>query len=282
VKRAAPLLLVAAFAAGCSGGSSTPTTPTIPPAKIFRLVGFEPSGRVKAGRPTTVAFTVQQPSGQPLTSYRTGPGPHTGVHVIIVKNDLSVIIHRHPPIGTGGRIAEPIAFPSPGLYRVLADVYPKLSGLVQRNFQLTHDLKVAGIYRPVPLPPFRAAQTVDGYHVVIHGKPKLRAIVPAFLKITVTDPQGKPVVFHPWYGALAHAVFFHADNLDYFHTHVCGPATSGCTSFLGSTRVTGSSTKPGVLRVGILLPEAGVWRLFLQFQANGKILTAPFTLKAAA
>jgi len=102
------------------------------------------------------------------------------------------------------------------------------------------------------------------------------------LTATITNPSGKLVTFHPWYGALAHAIFFHASNLDYFHTHVCGPAAPGCTSFLGSTRVTGSSTKPGVLRVGILLPEAGVWRLFLQFQANGKILTAPFTLKAAS
>jgi hypothetical protein len=280
VKRAALLVVLAALVAGC--GSSGPKTVTVPPARVFKLIGIEPASPVKPGRATTVAFTVEQPSGKPLTTYRTGAGPHTGIHVIIVKKDLSVIIHRHPPIGAGGRVREPVTFPSPGPYRVLTDIYPRLSGPL-RNFQLTYDVTVTGKYHPQPLPPFQPSQTVDGYHVVMYGKPKLRAIFPATLKVTVTDPQGKPVVFHPWYGALAHAVFFHAGSLDYFHTHICGPNTPGCTSFLGSTQITGRSTKPGLLRVGVLLPESGTWRLFLQFQAaDGKIITAPFTLKAGA
>jgi hypothetical protein len=96
---------------------------------------------------------------------------------------------------------------------------------------------------------------------------------------TVRDPSGRPVNFTPWYGALAHAIFFRKGSLDYFHTHVCGPSTPGCTSILGGTKVTGTSTTPGKLQVGVLLPIGGTWRLFLQFQAGGRILTAPFTLK---
>ena len=38
-----------------------------------------------------------------MTKFRTGSGPHTGVHMIIVRDDLSVIIHRHPPMRPGGR-----------------------------------------------------------------------------------------------------------------------------------------------------------------------------------
>jgi len=48
---------------------------------------------------------------------------------------------------------------------------------------------------------------------------------------------------------------------------------------LGATQVKGSSTTPGELRVGVLVPVAGTWRLFLQTRANGRVLTVPFTLE---
>ena len=45
--------------------------------------------------------------------------------------------------------------------------------------------------------------------------------------------------------------------------------------------MTGTSTTPGHLRVGVLVPVPGTWRLFLQTQVDGHILTAPFTLKVS-
>ena len=120
--------------------------------------------------------------------------------------------------------------------------------------------------------------TVDGYRFTMHGSPKLRAIEPAFLTLTVTDPKGRPAQFTPWFGALAHAIFFRSGSLDYFHTHVCAPGANGCTSALGGTRVTGISSTPGKLTVGVLVPVAGTWRLFLQTRVGGRVLTAPFTL----
>jgi len=275
VKRALPLLVALLVFAGC-GGSSQPSIPKIGAAKTYHLTGEEPAQPVQPG-PATLAFTVDQPSGQPLTRYRRGPGPHTGIHVIVVKDDLSDIIHRHPPIGADGKVRETIDLPSPGRYRVLADVFPQLSGPL-RNFQLHYNIRVAGRSRPRPLPPFSSTETVGGFHVQVHGEPKLRVARAAFMRITVTDPSGRPARFTPWYGALAHAVFFHEGNLDYFHTHVCGASTPGCTTFVAPTPAPSRSTKPGQLRVGILLPESGTWRMFLQFKVNGRILTAPFTL----
>ena len=93
---------------------------TIRPARTFELAGFGPA-RVAHPGPARLSFTIRQPSGKPLTTYRTGAGPHTGVHVIVVRDDLGTIIHRHPPIGAGGRIVQPTDFPSPGPYRVLVD-----------------------------------------------------------------------------------------------------------------------------------------------------------------
>ncbi len=277
MKSRLPCLIACIVVVGCGSGSSTPKVPSIEPARTFRLASFQPAGRVQPGRPVTVSFTIEQPDGRPLTDYKRGAGPHTGVHVIIVRDDLESIIHVHPPIGANGQVRERVTLPEAGPYRVVVDAYPRAAA--QPNFQLFSKIDVAGAYTPRPLPPFDRATVVGGYRFQVEGRPRLRAVEAGFVTITVTDPQGRPAHFTPWFGALAHAIFFRTGTLDYFHTHVCAPGASGCTSVLGAAQVKGSSSTPGKLRVGVLVPVAGTWRLFLQCRANGHVLTAPFTLE---
>jgi hypothetical protein len=269
-------LTLVLLAAGC-GGSSNSGFPTIQAARRYTVTRFTPSAPVAAGKPVRVSFVIRKPDGTPLTDFKRGPGPHTGVHLIVVRRDLATIVHKHPPIASDGTISETISFPDPGPYRVVIDAYPNTTG-PQRNFQLFETLRVAGKYVPEKLPPFASTDTVDGFRVTLHGRPSLHAIQAGFLTITVTDPNGRPARFTPWFGALAHAIFFREGSLVYFHTHVCAPGASGCTSAIGSTTVTGSSSTPGKLNVGVLVPVPGTWRLFLQCRVNGHILTAPFTL----
>jgi hypothetical protein len=262
--------------AGCSS-SSRPSVGTIGAARTYSLSDFSP-GRVAHPGPARLSFTIRQPSGKPLTDFKRGAGPHTGVHLILVRRDLGVIIHRHPPIAADGRISETVDLPTPGPYRVLVDAYPGAKGAL-RNFQLHTDLRVGGRYRPQALRAFSARQRVNGYTVTLHAPKRIHPIEATTLNAKVTDPSGKPVVFHPWFGALAHAIFFRKGSLDYFHTHVCGPSTPGCTSIFGGAKVTGRPAGPGKLNVGVLLPVAGAWRLFLQFRDRGRIVTSPFTLR---
>jgi hypothetical protein len=269
------LLLVSACAASC--GSSGAKSITVEKARRYELVDFRPAGSIEPGKPTNVAFTIDKPAGGALTTYRTGSGPHTGVHLIIVKDDLSTIIHRHPPVRADGRFMQSVTFPSAGRYRVIVDAYVK-SGVLP-NFQLFRDVTVAGAAHDRPLGGYRRATTVDGFHVVAPRKPTLRAIQAAFLKFRVTDAAGKPARFVPWYGALAHAIFFRVGTLDYFHTHVCSPGATGCASILNGSRIAGKSSAPGNLTVGVLLPTAGTWKLFLQMRPDGKFVTAPYVLK---
>jgi hypothetical protein len=123
---------------------------------------------------------------------------------------------------------------------------------------------------------------VDGYRFQIQAHPRLKAIQATSLKINVNTPSGGKAVFDTWRGAFAHAIFIHQGSLDYFHTHVCSPGAIYCTSALGAAKVTGSSSQPGVLHVGVLLPEPGIWRLFLLTYIGGHYITAPFTLNATS
>ena len=269
---------IALATAGCGSSSGSGVkAPTIGAARTFQLQGFEPRRAVQPGKPTRVSFDIQLPSGRPLTAYKTGSGPHTGVHLIMVRNDLSQIIHLHPPVGSGGKIDQPVCFPAPGPWKVLVDAYPNLPNTP--NFQLFKNVDVAGHYVPRKLPAFHSTQTVDGYRFQVHGHPKIKAIQAAFVTITVTDPSGRPAHFTPWYGALAHAIFFRSGSLDYFHTHVCGKGAANCTSLLGGSKITGHSSTPGKLTIGVLVPFPGTWRLFLQTKVAGHVLTAPFTLR---
>jgi hypothetical protein len=95
----------------------------------------------------------------------------------------------------------------------------------------------------------------------------------------IRDLEGRAPQMELYYGALAHAIFFRAGSLAYFHTHICAPSAPGCASLVGGAALRGSGTSSGLLHVGILLPQAGTWRLFLQFKAKGRITTAPFTFQ---
>ena len=93
----------------------------------------------------------------------------------------------------------------------------------------------------------------------------------------MTDAQGRAARFTPFDGALAHAVFFREASLEYVHTHICAPNSPACASTVRGPagRVAGD----GKLRVGVLLPVSGTWRMFLRTKIEGRELVTPFTLR---
>lgn len=279
MRRLAPgvlAVLLAVLLAGCGGSSNSGfTTPGA--ARVYQLVDLRPAAPVQAGKPVRVSFVIRRPDGSPLVRFKRGPGPHTGVHLILVRRDLAYLIHKHPPIAADGTISEDVTFPAPGVYRLVVDAYPASGSQV--NFQLFGSVRVAGAYHPQALPASSQAVEVGGYRFTLHGASDLKAIDAALVTVQVSGPGGRVPRFTPWYGALAHAIFFRRGSLDYFHTHVCAPGASGCTSVLGRAKVTGKAASPGKLDVGVLVPAPGTWRLFLQCKVDGKVLTAPFTLE---
>jgi hypothetical protein len=276
---AVAVVALAAALAGCGASSSgsSITAPKVAPAQTTHLSAFEPSGSVAPGKPVTMSFDIKLPNGKTLTQYKTGSGPHTGVHLIIVRDDLAYIIHQHPPIPPTGILHQSVTFPAPGPYHVLVDVYPDVPGMLP-NFQLSRSITVTGAYHPKKLPPFKAHELVDGVHFDMQPFAPLHAIQATFLHVNVTDAHGKPIHFVPWFGALAHAIFFENGTLNYFHTHVCAPDAPNCGALAGAPKISGSSAAPGKLTIGVLLPVPGTWRLFVQLKIHGRVVTAPFTL----
>jgi hypothetical protein len=120
--------VLALLVAGCGSSSTAIPLPKIGAASTFSLTGFSPTGPVMPGKPVHVSFTITQPDGKTLTRYKTGSGPHVGIHLIVVRQDLAYIIHHHPPVRPNGLFSDSVTFPAAGPYHVLVDIYPAAAG----------------------------------------------------------------------------------------------------------------------------------------------------------
>ena len=152
---------------------------------------------------------------------------------------------------------------TPGAWRVFADTAPRGA----TPMTLGVDLAVPGDFEPVapPAQDVRTA-TVDGYTVTLDGD-----LTPG------TDPEvtlsvsrdGRPVTdLDPYLGAYGHLVALRTGDLAYLHVHPDGEPGDG-------------STEPGPdITFGTSVPSAGTYRLFLDFQHEGVVRTAAFTVTA--
>lgn len=221
-----------------------------------------PSEPLPAGKKTDFRFRITGPDGKPVTRYTQSHGKD--LHFIVARSDLSGFQHVHPELAADGTWSVPLTFRSAGSYRVFTDFVPAGgSGLT-----LGADVSVAGDYRPTPLPaPSRTAH-VDGYTVTLSGDATAGAA--SMLTLSVAK-DGRPVTdLQPYLGAYGHLVALRQGDLAYLHVHPQGAPGDG-------------TTRPGPgITFHAEFPSATAYRLYLDFQHQGKVHTAEFTVRAAA
>lgn len=223
----------------------------------YTLVPVEST--LPAGDTVPFAFRVTDPAGRPVTHYAVEHEKE--LHLIVVRRDLAGFQHVHPVRSAKGTWTVDLDLARAGSYRAYADVVPTALG---RNVVLGTDLAVAGDYRPVELPAPATATTVDGYDVSLAGHPEPG--VETELTFSVSR-DGEPVDdLQPYLGAFGHLVTLRAGDLAYLHTHP------------GEEAQAGDSGGPDV---GFMttFPSAGTYRLFLDFQVDGRVRTAELTVE---
>jgi hypothetical protein len=214
-----------------------------------------------AGPEVPVRFRVQGPDGTPVTAYATEHEKQ--LHLIAVRRDLSGFQHVHPELSPDGTWSAALDLTAAGDYRLFADFRPadRTDGLT-----LGADLAVPGTVAPQPLPAPAPTATVDDYTVTLTG-----GLVPgqsSALTLTIAR-DGSPVTdLQPYLGAYGHLVALRAGDLAYVHVHPDGAPGDGVTA-------------PGPdVTFWATAPSAGAYRLFLDFQHNGVVRTAEFTVQA--
>jgi hypothetical protein len=232
---------------------SSGTTPA-DPTKPATFAIDRPVDAIDPGVETQLRFTITGPNG-PVLAFE--PQHEKELHLIVVSHDLAWFQHVHPTRDHSGQWSVPITFPKAGPYRMYADFAvaggPKLV--------LDDDLTVRGSYDAAPLPPASNASETDGYQVGLRTKSGDTTV-----QFEISR-HGQPVNdLQPYLGAYGHLVAIEADTLEYLHVHPEGQPGDG-------------RTMPGPdVSFGVDLPHPSSYRLFLDFQHDGRVHTAAFTV----
>lgn len=201
-------------------------------------------------------FSIKDAAGGKVTAYKTEHGKE--LHFIVASRDLTVYRHLHPVRADDGTWSTPVDLPAAGAYKAFADFAPAVEGA--KGVTLGADLSVPGAYAPNPMPPAAKTAEVEGYQVTLGGT--LDPGKAGELKLTVSK-DGQPVTnLEPYLGAYGHLVALRDGDLAYLHVHPNEGGPGPDVSFTATA------------------PSAGTYRLFLDFQHEGKVRTAAFTVQA--
>jgi hypothetical protein len=204
-----------------------------------------------AGDERAFRFRIAGEDGQTVRDFDV---EHTKkLHLIVVRRDLTRYVHVHPMQLADGSWTVPLRFADPGTYRVFADFTAK----GEDRTTLGTDITVPGASTAETLPAPVTSASTDGYDVAISsqaGEGDERE-----LDFTVTR-NGQPVAVEPYLGADGHLVVLRQGDLAYLHAH----NEEG-------------EAQPGPIRFMVEYPSAGSYRLFLQFQHEGRVHTVAFT-----
>lgn len=215
------------------------------------------------GDAATLSFQILDAHGDAVTSFAASHGER--LHLIVVRADGTQFRHVHPTLDAAGTWSVPWEWEAAGTYRVYADAVPT-DGNGATPLTLTRTVDVAGPFAPKPPTP-SAAASVGGFDVTLAGD--LVAGSSAELIASVSR-AGKPVTtLQPYLGAFGHLVALREGDLAYLHVHPEGDEPSA-----------GDLSGPEV-RFAAEAPTPGRYLLYLDFQVDGQVLTAPFALDAA-
>jgi hypothetical protein len=198
------------------------------------------------GKPFNLAFRVVDRRGQTVRDFDV---EHTKrMHFIVVRRDMTGFQHLHPGESSDGTWSVLVTLRDAGSYRVFADF--SVNG---KPHTLADDVTVDGTVRSQQLPAPTNHVEVDGLRVSLtEGATKAGA--ESELAFNVTR-NGKPVAVEDYLGAKGHLVALRQGDLAFLHVH----------------------PDENRLKFMATFPIAGTYRLFLQFQTEGRVHTAAFT-----
>jgi hypothetical protein len=221
----------------------------------------------KAGQPTRIRLLVADPrTDQAVKAFER---VHERLlHLFILSQDLAYFAHVHPSQQMDGSFVYDAVFPSAGAYRLIADFLP-----VGGSPQLIQQTVVTSGYAGSLIPPARLAQDlsdkiVDDVRVKLSMPPPVGGREQLLTFELFDAASGAPVSdLQPYLGAVGHLLLASADLDSVAHSHPVADMSAN----IGPTIVFQAN-----------FPRAGMYRVWVQFQRNDRVLVAPFNVTVRA
>ncbi len=245
---------------GMPGMADTPTGDGLT-ADASGLRFAADASSLPAGQPASFQFRILGADGKPVIVFE--PDQTKLMHFYLIRSDLTGFQHIHPSMSADGTWTSQLAPAQPGTYRAYTSFITKDASGRTVPLVLSQPVTVPGATTVTPLPAASATTQVDGYTLTLSGD-QVMAGREHTLTVTVSK-DGQPVTdLQPYLDTYAHLTAFHDNDLAFAHLHPHGT-------------VNGDHGGPA-LSFEAMLPKAGNWRLFLQFQTAGVLHTAAVTL----
>jgi hypothetical protein len=230
---------------------------------------------IKAGETFRLAFDIHHPrSGARVKDFHIVHD--MPFHLFVVSQDLNYFAHIHPRQQADGSFAIETSVPKSGAYFVYSDVFP-VGGVPQVAYGnlITAGYKGDLFTSRARIEPDRVltreventrfALTIDPREPVAGKK--------LTLKYQITDLKSGESVrdLEPYLDAWGHTLILSEDARDYVHSHPVQLIPDGVdrTGMRGGPEISFEA----------FLPRSGRYRIWSQFQRNGKVITVPFTIE---
>jgi hypothetical protein len=209
--------------------------------------------KLAVGQKATLDFVVRDPwKNRPVTNFQI---VHEKLfHLFVVSQDMQFFVHDHPRFQPDGNFIYDLAFPKPGMYRVLGDFYP--DGATPQL--ITKTVIVPGA-APAPIKLLRDYSTKNAENMQVElttdpPQPISGQKTQIYFRLKPADGLEK------YLGAWAHMLAGSDDLIDLIHTH---PIIAD-----GGPQV----------QFSLVFPRARAYRIWVQFQRQGVVNTAHFDI----
>lgn len=257
----------------------------------YRLEFHTEPAQVQPGQKVMLFFRFLHPgTGEVVKRFEV---VHTKeFHLFVISQDMEFFEHIHPVMGDDGTWTIETSVPKAGYYQVLCDFMPSggsgqflTAALVTANY--SGDLASDS----ARLSPDKVLKKSDGdlTAAVTFNPMKPASCQYAHLTFNLTDSAtGRPVTdLQTYLGQFSHMLLMSEDMQSYVHSHPINLVTAGEDASLTPEYIIAPDADLATIRGGpqvtfdALMPKAGRFRAWAQFQRNDQVRTLAFTFDVA-